>query len=61
MENKKQPQPTRSTIPQDEYGHHKPYQRGTMPVGGFQAIWNNFGGVAGGNKSATSGGGKKVY
>ena len=53
---------TRPQIPRDLYGMGKPWhQDGTMPPGGFRAMWNFGQGAQNVKESPTTGGGKKVY
>jgi hypothetical protein len=45
----------------DTYGHHKHYRLGTMPAGGFQAVWRFEDNQDSKNSFSSFSGGKKVY
>jgi len=53
--------PTRPMNVADTYGHHKPYELGKMPIGGFQSIWRFEKDSDTKNSSTSKSGGKKVY
>jgi hypothetical protein len=57
----KESQPVRVETISDTYGHHKHYRIGTMPAGGFQAVWRFEDNQDTKNSSSSFPGGKKVY
>jgi len=57
----KETQPVRPEMVSDTYGRHKHYRLGTMPAGGFQAVWRFEDNQDSKNSSSSFPGGKKVY